>query len=95
MRIKEGSKTQRTGVPSSLQRWSRKHLPHCKEGDGKNQRDKGVQEKKEGQDQIIKGEIKKGITVVQKEGRNAGWKEGMKKGTKELASAHKKEGGHA
>jgi hypothetical protein len=31
-----------------------------------------VQDKKEGQEQIIKGEIKKGITVVQKEGRNAG-----------------------
>ena len=49
-----------------------------------------MQDKKEGQEQIIKGEIKKGITVVQKEGRNAGWKEGIKKGTKELASAHKK-----
>jgi hypothetical protein len=32
-----------------------------------------MQDKQEGQEYIIKDEIKKGITVVQKEGRNAGW----------------------
>ena len=51
-----------------------KHLPHCNEGVGKSQRNKGKQDKKE----IRKDEIKKGITIVQKEESTEGWMEGMK-----------------
>jgi hypothetical protein len=32
VRIKEGSKKSRTGVPSSLQRWNRKERKECRKG---------------------------------------------------------------